>query len=122
MTLDDVAVVLADRRGRVEFWSRGAEALFGYAAADVVGTPITRLVPEHLRARHGAGWRDAWSRGGSVPGSSVLIPVRCADGEVRRFASCISPILDAHGAMIAVMATWSAPSERDDELTPLAES
>lgn len=115
-TLDDVAIVIADRRGRIELWSHGATALFGHEAETMLGTPITRLVPPGLRSRHAAGWREAWRRGTFEAGAAVLIPVVCADGEIRHFASRIEPITDAHGTMVAVLATWSAPSALDTEL------
>jgi PAS domain S-box-containing protein len=43
------AVVTADANGNIVSWNRGARAAFGYAPEEVLGTPLTRLVPEHLR-------------------------------------------------------------------------
>jgi hypothetical protein len=45
-----------------------------------------------------------------------MIPVVCADGETRSYASHIFPIRDAHGELIAVCATWSPPHQRDAAL------
>ncbi len=43
------AVVTADAGGDIVSWNRGAREVFGYAAEDVLGTPLGRLVPPALR-------------------------------------------------------------------------
>jgi PAS domain S-box-containing protein len=45
------AIVAADRDSRIELFNRGAEHVFGYSAAEVIGRPIEILLPERLRAR-----------------------------------------------------------------------
>ncbi|HVZ02867.1 MAG TPA: ATP-binding protein [Dongiaceae bacterium] len=45
------AIVAADRDSRIELFNRGAEHVFGYSAAEVIGRPIEILVPDRLRAR-----------------------------------------------------------------------
>ena len=47
------AIVVANQEGRVVIFSAGAEAVFGYAAHEIVGGPIERLMPERFRADHG---------------------------------------------------------------------
>ncbi|WP_317933100.1 PAS domain S-box protein [Halioxenophilus sp. WMMB6] len=43
-------VVTTDLQGRISDWNRGAEALFGYSAEEVLGRSLTQLiVPEGLR-------------------------------------------------------------------------
>jgi PAS domain S-box-containing protein len=43
------AIVSKDLDGVVQSWNKGAERLFGYTAAEMVGMPITMLIPEdHL--------------------------------------------------------------------------
>jgi PAS domain S-box-containing protein len=49
------AILTADAAGRITSWNRGAEALFGYAAIEVTGQPLTVLIPERFRAAHEAG-------------------------------------------------------------------
>ncbi|MBM4411744.1 MAG: PAS domain S-box protein [Chloroflexi bacterium] len=50
------AVIWADRQGTVRFWNRGAEELFGYAAAEAIGQRMDLIIPENLRARHWEGY------------------------------------------------------------------
>ncbi len=42
----DDAIVGKSLDGLVTSWNRGAEQIFGYAAADMLGQPISKLVPE----------------------------------------------------------------------------
>ena len=111
--LDRTALVIADRRGRIAFWSEGATELFGYAAESMVGKAVSVLVPAAFRRRHIAGFRAAWTTGNFEPSGAVMIPVVCADGETRSFASHIFPIRDPYGELLAVCAAWSPPQERD---------
>ena len=48
------AVVMIDAEYRVIAFNRGAEALFGYTAAEVLEQPLDLLLPPEARARHGA--------------------------------------------------------------------
>jgi hypothetical protein len=66
--------------------------------------------------RHTAGFRAAWATGVVEPSGAVMVPVVCADGRTRSFASHIFPIRDPHGELLAVCAAWSPPHERDASL------
>jgi PAS domain S-box-containing protein len=48
------AVVIIDRNGRIALVNQQTEAVFGYERAELLGRPVEILVPEHLRAAHGA--------------------------------------------------------------------
>lgn len=57
-TIADTApsgIVTGDARGRIAFFNRAAERLFGYAADEVVGRNITLLLPDRYRSAHEAG-------------------------------------------------------------------
>jgi PAS domain S-box-containing protein len=114
--LDGTALVMADRRGRIAYWSQGATDLFGYTAEAMVGKAVSVLVPTAFRRRHTAGFRAAWATGVLEASGAVMIPVVCADGKTRSFASHIFPIRDPHGELLAVCAAWSPPHERDASL------
>ena len=46
------AVIVIDHAGRIETFSRAAERLFGYGAAEVLGRNVTMLMPDPYRAEH----------------------------------------------------------------------
>lgn len=49
------AIILADHHGDIITWNQGAEAIFGYGAAEVIGKPLTMLMPERYRQAHERG-------------------------------------------------------------------
>ncbi|MGH8090002.1 MAG: PAS domain S-box protein, partial [Rudaea sp.] len=48
------AMILVDRDGRIVSVNTQAEQLFGYDRQELVGAPIERLMPEHVRRMHEA--------------------------------------------------------------------
>ncbi len=57
------AIIFADRDGAIRVWNRGAEAVFGYAAAEVLGASLDVIIPERLRRAHWEGFRRAIDTG-----------------------------------------------------------
>jgi PAS domain S-box-containing protein len=49
------AIVVADHRGRILSWNRAASTLFGYPEAEVLGRPLTDLMPARYRDAHQKG-------------------------------------------------------------------
>ncbi len=43
--IQDYAVVMLDRAGNIQTWNTGAEQLFGYQSAEIVGQPLSRFLP-----------------------------------------------------------------------------
>jgi PAS domain S-box-containing protein len=44
----DDAIVSKDLNGIVNSWNQGAQRMFGYAADEMIGQPILRLIPDEL--------------------------------------------------------------------------
>ncbi len=57
------AIISADSRGDITFWNKGAEKIFGYAPGEIIGKPLTLLMPERFRGTHEAGLRRLLSGG-----------------------------------------------------------
>ena len=39
------AIIMWDQHGAIVLWNKGARTMFGYAAAEVVGKPLTLIMP-----------------------------------------------------------------------------
>ncbi len=78
------AILMLDREGRVTFWNRAAEAIFGYLAEEAVGRNVHHLVvPAEYVDRYQAGFQHFQSTGeGPVVGRTVELPARRKDGTV----------------------------------------
>ncbi len=49
------AIVVANESGEIRFWNAAAEAIFGYPADDIIGQPISTIVPEQYIQAHTSG-------------------------------------------------------------------
>ncbi len=46
------AVLGLNHKGTIVFWNKGAEQVFGYSSADIVGQPVTNLISRKHRGEH----------------------------------------------------------------------
>jgi len=44
------SIISADSKGNIVFWNKGAEKAFGYTEEEILGKPLTQLMPEKYRA------------------------------------------------------------------------
>jgi PAS domain S-box-containing protein len=72
------AIVSADSGGVLRSWNKGAERMFGWQAQEVIGEPLTVIIPHRLRARHEEGLARVRQSGDSQLAGSVveLVAVR----------------------------------------------
>jgi len=49
------AIVSADAAGNIVYWNGGAENLFGFPKEEIIGKPLSMLMPERYRNAHRAG-------------------------------------------------------------------
>jgi PAS domain S-box-containing protein len=66
------AVIFADRGGLIRIWNRGAEAVFGFSAAEVLGRRLDVIIPAALRERHWRAYDQAMATGVLTLGDRVL--------------------------------------------------
>ncbi|UCB52855.1 MAG: PAS domain S-box protein, partial [Candidatus Zixiibacteriota bacterium] len=57
------AVITVDRTGNIVFWNRAAEITFGYSFDEVMGKPLTLIVPERFHRSHQEGMKHVLSTG-----------------------------------------------------------
>ena len=58
-----VAIIFADRDGNIRLWNAAAEAVFGYAANEVLGKNLDVIIPEQFRKAHWSAFDDAMVTG-----------------------------------------------------------
>lgn len=76
-----IAILFADREGKIRFWNSGAELMFGYEAREAVGQSLDLIVPEKQRARHWEGWTRVMETGVTKYGRDPLaVPALRKDG------------------------------------------
>ncbi|ROZ75442.1 PAS domain S-box protein [Ramlibacter sp. WS9] len=46
------AIIMADHEQNIVLYNRAAESIFGWSSAEMIGQPLTRLIPERYRAGH----------------------------------------------------------------------
>ncbi|MCX7361754.1 MAG: PAS domain S-box protein [Alphaproteobacteria bacterium] len=93
----DDAIVGKDLDGVVTSWNRGAEKIFGYAAGEIVGESILRLIPAHLQGEE-AGILSKIRRGDGVPPFETVRQTK--NGRLIEVSITVSPIRDAGGAIV----------------------
>ena len=57
------AIVSVDEKGMVSMWNPGAEKAFGYSECEIIGQPLTMLMPKRFRVAHTSGLRHARESG-----------------------------------------------------------
>lgn len=93
----DDAIVSKDLNGVVQSWNAGAERMFGYSAAEVVGKSITILFPEDRLEEEGV--ILARLRSGERVDHFETVR-RTKDGRLIDVSVSISPIRDASGQIV----------------------
>lgn len=77
------AIITVDQSGRITVFSRGAERIFRCRAADAIGQPIDKFIPERWRSahrRHIQAFGETGVGGRQMSGERILTALR-ADGE-----------------------------------------
>jgi GGDEF domain-containing protein len=46
------AIITIDQEHKITLFDRAAEYLFGYSQSEMIGQPLSRLIPERFRERH----------------------------------------------------------------------
>ena len=94
----DDAILGKTLDGIITSWNPGAERLYGYAAAEIVGQPVSRLIPAD-RPDELSGIMARLRRGERVDHFETVRV--CKDGRHVNVSVSISPIKDSQGVVMA---------------------
>jgi PAS domain S-box-containing protein len=76
-----MAILFADRDGKIRLWNSGAETVFGYTEKEALGQSLDLIVPERQRERHWEGWDKVMASGVTKYGRDPLaVPATRKDG------------------------------------------
>jgi PAS domain S-box-containing protein len=99
------AIIFADRDGIIRLWNTGAETIFGYRAAEVVGQSLELIIPERLRAQHRHGYRRVIATGVTLYDRKLLaVPATRKDGAQISLEFTVVLIREATGDVLGVAA------------------
>ncbi len=114
------AIITKDLNGVITSWNVAAENLFGYAADEAVGQPVTMLIPDdHLDEEPGILARIR--RGDKIEHYETIRKAK--DGRLVDISLTVSPIYDETGTVIGASKIVRDVSDRrrtDAELSKLA--
>jgi len=99
VTSSDDAIIGEALDGTVTDWNHGAEAIFGYAAAEVIGRPLSILVPEG-QGDDAPDILDRIRRGERVEHYDTRR--RRRDGVIINISLTVSPLWDDAGRLVGV--------------------
>src|SRR5437867_7038888 len=90
------AVVATTEAGRIVYVNAAAEKLLGWPAGDLMGRPLTTIMPERMRARHLAGFRRyVETHEPHIIGRPIRVPALRHDGselEIEVTLSALRPL------------------------------
>ena len=113
-------IIFADPGGIIRLWNSGAEAMFGYTAAEAVGQSMKMIIPEKHRARHDEGYTRVMQTGITKYGQNALaVPAQRKDGSRISIEFTIVLVRSAEGGMLgaaAIVQDVTARWERDKVL------
>jgi len=113
-------IIFADEGGTIRLWNSGAEAMFGYTAAEAIGQSMEMIIPEKHRARHDEGYARVMQTGITKYGRDALaVPALRKDGSRISIEFTIVLVRSAEGGVIgaaAIVQDVTARWERDKAL------
>jgi PAS domain S-box-containing protein len=105
----DDAIVSKTLEGRILSWNRGATRMFGYEPAEVIGKPITIIIPPELHAEE-LEILAKLRRGERIDHFDTIRVTK--DGRRIAISLTVSPIRDASGVIIGASKVARNVSER----------
>lgn len=102
--MDKTAIVIADSRGTIQFWSKGAEMIFGHRAEHALGLTLDLIVPDQFREAHWLGFHRAMSTGSAaIEAQPVTLPVLTASGQIETSPGKLTLLRSGDGNIVGAM-------------------
>jgi PAS domain S-box-containing protein len=108
------AILFAGQDGVIRLWNAGAEAMFGWSAAEAVGQSLDLIIPERQRGRHWASWDRVMDAGVTRYGAGQLlaVPALRKDGATLSIEFSIQLPRDETGRVLGAVAIVRDVTER----------
>lgn len=122
LSISSEGILIADAQMRILMFSRGAEAIFGYRADEVLGKPLGQLIPREVRAdhrRHVERFAQGGVRSRRMGARSAVLGLR-KNGETVPLEVGLSRLETPHGVIFT--AILRDVSERREVEAALAEA
>jgi PAS domain S-box-containing protein len=115
------AIIFADAEGVIRFWNRGAERIFSFAEAEVLGKSLDVIIPDNLRVRHWQGFTATMRTGSTRYGAGEILAVPALRKDGRRISMefTILPFRDNDGRIIGIAAMLRDVTARFEEMRAL---
>lgn len=116
----DDAIISKDLNGVIATWNKGAQRLFGYFAEEIIGKPVTVLIPED-RLDEEIGILDRIRRGERVDHFETIR--RRKDGSLVNISLTVSPMTDEFGRIVGaskIARDITEQKRREEQITLLA--
>ncbi len=94
------AIITTNLEGDITFFSKGAEALYGYNASDIIGKPVLSLYPQELSEER-IRWLQELLRGGVI--KNVKTRIYNAKGQLVDISLTLSLLKDSDGRPVGTV-------------------
>jgi two-component system, LuxR family, sensor kinase FixL len=115
----DDAIIAKDLQGTILAWNRGAERMYGYTAGEIIGRPISLLIPPN-QPNELVEIMERLARGERVEHYETVRVTK--DGRRLDVSLSISPVRDAAGAVVGASTIARDITSRKQDIRRLKES
>ena len=102
-----------DATGIICMWSWQAEELLGYTRAEAMGQSVEIIIPQHLRARHGAGFARYVQTGTSMLPEIVTTRAVHKTGKPLSVLVSVKAVYGEGERIVGVEATMTAAGDEE---------
>src|SRR5918995_1414427 len=94
------AIIATDLQGRIVYWNRAAEELYGWSTEEVMGRPVVEVTPPEELLERAEEIMSELRAGRSWSGEFV---VRRKDGSIFPAMVTDTPVYDEHGTLVGII-------------------